>query len=58
MKNIVTRHNDTALYYKLLPNKSLDLIKAPRKAGMKTNKERVTVLLCASKAGDHKLKQL
>jgi hypothetical protein len=29
--------------YKLLPNKSLDLKKAPSKAGMQTKKERVTV---------------
>jgi hypothetical protein len=50
--------DETALYYKLLPNKSLDLKKAPCKVGMKTNKERVTLLLYASKTGDHKLKPL
>jgi hypothetical protein len=50
--------DEAALYYKLLPNKSLDLKKAPTKAGMKTNKERVTLLLCANKTGDHKLKPL
>jgi hypothetical protein len=50
--------NETALYYRLLPNKSLYLNKVPSKAGMKTNKERVTLLLCANKTGDHKLKPL
>jgi hypothetical protein len=30
---------ETTLYYKLLPNKSLDLKKAPSKVGMKTYKE-------------------
>jgi hypothetical protein len=29
----------TALYYKLLPNKSVDTNEAPNKAGMKNNKE-------------------
>jgi hypothetical protein len=32
--------DEKALYYKLLPNKSLDLEKVPSKWGMKTNKER------------------
>jgi hypothetical protein len=45
----------TELYYILLPNKSLDLKKAPSKSDMKTNKGRVTLLLCGSKTGDHKL---
>lgn len=31
--------DETTLYYKQLPNKSLDLKKAPSKAGLKTNKE-------------------
>jgi hypothetical protein len=47
--------DETALYYKLLANKSLYLKKAPSKAGMKTNEERVSLLLCASKTGNHKL---
>jgi hypothetical protein len=50
--------DETALYYKLLPNKCLEIKKAPSKAGMKPNKERVTLLLCANKTGDHKLKPL
>jgi hypothetical protein len=31
--------DETTLYYKLLPNKSLDLRKAPRKACMKLTKK-------------------
>jgi hypothetical protein len=50
--------DETALYYKLLPNKSLDFKKAPSKVSMKTNKERVTLLLCAINTGYHKLKPL
>jgi hypothetical protein len=50
--------DETVLYYRLLPNKSLDPKKAPSKVGMKTNRERVTLLLCANKTGDHKLKPL
>jgi hypothetical protein len=46
-------HNcdERALYYKLLPNKSLDLKKATSKTGMKTNKERVALLMCSNKTG-------
>jgi hypothetical protein len=50
--------HETELCYKLLPNKSLDLRKAYNEAYMKTNKERVTLLLCAIKTGNHKLKPL
>jgi hypothetical protein len=50
--------DETALYYKLLLNKSLDLKQASSKVGMKTNKERVTLLLCTNKTGDHKMKPL
>jgi hypothetical protein len=39
---------ETALHYKLLPKKSLDFKKVPSKAGMKTNRERVTLFLCAN----------
>lgn len=42
----------------MLPNKPLDLERVPSKAGMKTDDERVTLLLCTSKTTDHKLKPL
>jgi hypothetical protein len=32
--------DETALYYRLFPNKSLNLKRAPNKAGMETQKER------------------
>jgi hypothetical protein len=48
--------DETALYYKLLPNESSDLKTVPSTTGMKTNKERATLLLCANKTGNHKLK--
>lgn len=38
--------NKTALYYKLLPNKSLELTKAPSKAGIKTNKKKDKLSCC------------
>jgi hypothetical protein len=50
--------DETALYYKLLPNKFLDPKKAPSKTGMKTNKEIMTFLLCTVETGDHKLQPL
>jgi hypothetical protein len=35
--------DETALYYRLLPDKFLDLKKAPSNVGMRTDKQRVTV---------------
>lgn len=50
--------DETALYYRLLPSKSLDLKSNPQKKGLKASKERITVLFCVNKAGNHKLTPL
>jgi hypothetical protein len=50
--------DETALYYRLLPNKTLDIKKQGNKSGLKTNKDRITLLLCTNKTGNHKLKPL
>ena len=47
--------DETALFYRMLPSKSLDLSSAPNKAGFKANKDRVTLLFCVNKSGKHKL---
>jgi hypothetical protein len=43
--------DEMALCYKLLPNKCSNLKKALSKVSKETNKERVTLLLCANKTG-------
>ena len=43
--------DDTGLYYRALPNRSLVIKVNPRK-GIKTSKERMTVLLACSAAGE------
>ena len=48
--------NETGLYFRALPNRSMVLHDDPSK-GIKTSKERITVLLACSAAG-HKLKPL
>ena len=48
--------DETGLYFRALPNRSMVLHDDPRK-GIKTSKERITVLLACSAAG-HKLKPL
>lgn len=47
-----------ALCFLSLWKKSLDFREMTSKANMKTNKINVTLLLCASKTGGHKLKPL
>jgi hypothetical protein len=53
-------HNcdETALYYRLLPDKLLDLKKASNKVDMKTNEEKERLLLRANKTDNPKLKPL
>lgn len=50
--------DEIVLYYSLFWNKSLDLEEVPSKANMKTNKEKVTLMLCVNKPGGHELKPL
>ena len=50
--------DESALYYKLMPSKSLDVKKDAHKSGFKLNKDRVTLLFCTNKTGSHKLKPL
>jgi hypothetical protein len=38
--------DETTLFYKLLPNRSLDLKKVPRKADMKTDRKSDFVAVC------------
>lgn len=47
--------DETALYYRMLPSKSLDMKSFPNKAGLKLSKDRVTLLFCTNKTGSHKL---
>jgi hypothetical protein len=46
--------DETALFYKLMPNKTLAL-KGKRCTGSKNSKERITVLLCTNLTGTDKL---
>jgi hypothetical protein len=50
--------DESALFYRMLHTKSLDLKSAPNKAGLKLSKDRVTLLFCLNKAGTHKLPPL
>lgn len=50
--------DETALYFRLLPTKSLDLQNSKNKSGFKQNKDRVTLLFAVNKSGSHKLKPL
>jgi hypothetical protein len=47
--------DETALYYKLLPAKSLNVKKDAHRTGFKLNEDRVMLLLCTNKTGSHKL---
>lgn len=47
--------DESALFYKMLPNKTLVHSKENSAPGRKINKERVTFLCCANKTGLHKL---
>ena len=50
--------DDTALYYRLLPSKTLDVKNSVNKSGIKMNKDRVTLLFAVNKSGSHKLKTI
>ncbi|XP_067134499.1 jerky protein homolog-like [Centruroides vittatus] len=50
--------DETALYYRMLPSKTIDLKSNPQKAGLKLSKERITALFCVNKAGNHKFTPL
>lgn len=50
--------DETALYYRLLPSKTLDVKNGVNKSGIKMNKDRVTLLFTVNKSGSHKLKPL
>ena len=51
--------DETALYFKMLPEKSLSVKNDTNKtAGFKQLKNRLTLMLCANRTGTHKLKPL
>jgi hypothetical protein len=50
--------DESALYWKMLPDKTLVLSQEKNAPGRKTIKERVTFLLCANADGSNKLKPL
>jgi hypothetical protein len=52
--NDVHNADETALFYKLMPNKTL-VSKGERCTGSKNSKERITVLLCTNSTGTDKL---
>lgn len=68
LKNIISENNyseelifncdETALYYRMLPTKTLDLKQAPTKAGFKLSKDRITLLLCVNRTGKCKIPPL
>lgn len=47
--------DETGLYYRMLPSKTLASIKEASAPGYKKSKERVTVSLCSNATGTHKL---
>ena len=47
--------DETDLYWKALPSKTLASRNEVRAPGYKVSKERVTILACANATGDHKL---
>jgi hypothetical protein len=56
-ENDVYNADETGLFFKLLPDRSMVLPKESCNGGKKS-KERYTVLLCANWSGTHKLKPL
>lgn len=50
--------DETALYFRLLPTKSLDVQNSRNKSGFKQSKDRITLLFAVNKSGNHKLKPL
>ena len=54
--NQVYNYDETDLYWKALPSKTLASQKEKTVPGYKVCKERVTILACANVTGDHKLK--
>ena len=48
--------DETGLYWKALPSKTLASPKEEKAPGYKVRKERVTILACANATGDHKLR--
>ena len=48
--------DETGLYWKALPSKTLASRKEEKAPGYKVSKERVTILACSSATGDHKLR--
>ena len=47
--------DETGLYWKALPTKTLASQREEKAPGYKVSKERVTILACANATGDHKL---
>lgn len=54
-KNDIYNADETGLFYRLGPNKTLSSFK---RSGTKNSKERITILFCANASGTHKLKPL
>lgn len=50
--------DETGLYWKCLPSRTLAMKKEIQAPGRKASKERVTVLMCSNATGEHKLKLL
>ena len=50
--------DETALYYRLLPDRTLTTSQLPSGEGFKKSKDRVMILLTTNKTGSHKLKPL
>ena len=47
--------DETGLYYRMLPDKTLAAKDETRAKGMKKQKERVTIMACSNATGNHKL---
>ena len=54
--NQVYNCDETGLFRKALPSKTLAFAKEAKSPGFKTSKERVTILACSNATGDHKLR--
>ena len=50
--------DETALYFRMLPTRTLDVNNSINKSGLKINKDRVTLLFATNKSGSHKVKPL
>ena len=54
--NQVYNCDETGLFWKALPSKTLASVREAKAPGYKVSKERVTILACSNATGDHKLR--